>query len=137
MQQWNPSEIICQQKIKIEQWLKMCKSIIESILTYTMCTWGLTKAQVEQRGRTLRKQLRRVFNYPHKMNLQSYRDNKEKPLSATKKETRRQTLAFILWQENKTRRQETMKSYSRILNNTKKVFGHKRSTTPAILTENI
>ena len=52
-------------KIHITRKLKIYKSIVKSILTYNMCTWGLTKAQQEELNRGHRKQLRRVFNDPN------------------------------------------------------------------------
>ena len=53
-------------KVKLNQRLKIYKSIVKKVLTYNMCTWGLTKAQLEKLDRTHHKQLRRVFNDPIK-----------------------------------------------------------------------
>ena len=68
-------------KIKLNDRIKIYKSIIKSMLTYNYATWGLTKAQTEELDRTHRKQLRKVTRNPFMKNNRLYEITKKKPLS--------------------------------------------------------
>ena len=98
-------------KVKLQDRLKIYKCIVKSVLTYNICTWGLTKAQLAEFDRAHRKQIRKVFNDPYKRNAHVYRDSNEKPLSIEMKEKRWRAFGHILRLDNEAPCQQAMVYY--------------------------
>ena len=75
-------------KINITKKLKTYKTIVESVLTYNMSTWGLTKNKTEEIDRLHREQLRQVWNDKNKKNKDLYKESNERPISEEMKKAR-------------------------------------------------
>ena len=97
-------------KVKLQDRLQN-KCIVKSVLTYNICTWGLTKAQLAELDRAHRKQMRKVFNDPFKRNAHVYRDSNEKPQSIETKEKRWRAFGHILRLDNEASCQQAMVYY--------------------------
>ena len=98
-------------KIKLNDRIKIYKSIIKSVLTYNYATWGLTKAQTEELDRAHRKKLRKVTRNPFMKNKRLYEITKETPLSEQMRQARWRLLGHILRLDRNTPCQKAVDHY--------------------------
>ena len=75
-------------QITIKNKLKLYKTLVKSVLTYNISTWGLTKKQKEELDRFHRKQLRQIWNDKNKKNKNLYEESNEQPLREVCKQQR-------------------------------------------------
>ena len=122
-------------KVKLQDRLKIYKCIVKSVLTYNICTWGLTKAQLAELDRAHQKQIRKVFNAPFKRNAHVYRDSNE-PLRIEMKEKRWRAFGHILRLDNEAPCQQAMVYYFDPPQDAK-YSGRKRITLPVVLDEDL
>ena len=83
-----------QQRLHVNQKLKIYKTIVKSVLTYKYSTRWLIKAQIEGVDRAHWKQLRKLWNDPFKNNWYVYRDSMEIQLSTEMKKPRWRNLVI-------------------------------------------
>ena len=83
-------------KLKVEDRLKIYKSIIKSILTYNYATWGSTKEQTEKLNRAHRNQLRNILSNPYMKNKKLYELTKETPISQQMCQARWRLLGHVM-----------------------------------------
>ena len=117
-------------KLKEKKRLKSYKSVVKSVLTYNMHTWGLTKHQEEELDRAHRKQLRRVVGNCNIKNKALYKCCKEQKLSIELKKRRWQAFGHILRLEEQAPCQKAMHYYFDAPESSKKFPGHRRITLP-------
>jgi hypothetical protein len=124
-------------KINIMKKLKIYKTIVKSVLTYNMSTWGLTKNQTEEIDRLHRKQLRQIWNDKNKKNKNLYKESNERPISEEMKKARWKAFGHMLRLPEDTPCQEAMRYYFEKPFNAKKFSGRQRITLPVKINEDI
>ena len=124
-------------KVTITKRLRIYKTIVKSILTHNFATWGLTKAEEAELDRAHRKQLRRVWNDPHKRNKQLYEQSGEKKLSSDMRKARWSALGHMLRRHEETPCRQSMEDYFNVPENAKKYPGRKRNTLPIVIDNDI
>ena len=124
-------------KVNIKLKLKIYQAIVKSVLTYNMCTWGLTCSQEEELDRAHRKQLRRIWNDPYKKNNELYRDSNEIPISTSMKRARWRKLGHILRLDDEVPGQKAMRYYFDKPINSKRFAGRPRITLPVKIDNDI
>ena len=124
-------------KFRINQKLKIYKTIVKSVLTYNYSTWGLTKKQEEELNRTHRRHLRTIWNNPFMSNKNVYEKSKENKMSDDMRKARWKALGHMLRREKDTPCQQAMEYYFEMPVKAKKFSGRKRRTLPIILNDDI
>ena len=125
-------------KLKRETKLKLCRTLVKSILTYNCGTWALTQTEEEKINAFHRKQLKRVLNirYPVKITNRSlYKKCNAKPLSLQILESRWRLFGHILRRDKDIPANKAMTGY--YLPKGEKFRGRPLTTLPVVLNKDL
>ena len=82
------NKIWSQERLYINQKLKIYRTIFKNVLAYNYSTWRLTKVKKKNLIKLIRKQLKKLWNNPFKKNIYDSMESMEIPLSIEMKKER-------------------------------------------------